>query len=862
MASFDLNVDKNVKTESKRAKVWGGILLALSMITLLLLIFDFVPVFSSFMLGVIGLFAYPFTLIWFCVGLALLSDKRFFLPIRYLVYLCCATVVALALINVIILGNPAGSVGDYIALSYAAKTTAGGALAGLILAPLLKTIGLSGTVIVLVLLFLVFVALIADFLHSIKKYGFKKVAKKNPSKTFKTIQVEKPKKLEKPAPVAEAALDEEVEASEEFNLFLDKKLEEQENRNALLKLGLIEGNLEGAKPPKEPKSLREHLLTPPSLEETYFAREIKASRKAEEIKENIEILKNQPKDWAEEDALSLKNFSPPPPEEIYEPPADFDHFDDVEEPALQAKTSKFGNFFNKTEPNNIPKTYDENKHFDKPLKPQTPPAAKYIFPPTSLLEAHKADLSALNEDVVGKRALLEETLKTFGIDARVRGVVIGPSVTRYEIAMPHGVSVKRILSLEDDIAMALASRSGIRIEAPIPGKSAVGIEVPNESIATVSLREIIETDLFRTNKSPVTFALGKNISGAAELCNLAKMPHILVAGATNSGKSICLNAIIISMIYKASPEDLRLILIDPKRVEFSLYNDLPHLLIPKVITEVDKAVNALLWCVNEMERRFELLQMARCRNSEEYNHSRDVQDGTAPKMPYIVVIVDELADLMASGKKELEEYIRRLTQKARAAGILLVLATQRPSVDVITGVIKANCPARISFALTSIVDSRTILDTAGAESLLGKGDMLYKPSDAPSARRVQGCFVSAEEVERVVEFVKNNTQGNFDEKTQDEIYKPAPSGPVGQVEGVIGDPKWDPLLPQALKMFIENGQASTSAIQRRFLAGFPRASRIVDQLCQMGYLSQPEGTKPRTVLITMEEFYEKFGNID
>ena len=863
MASFDLNVDKNVKGESKRAKVWGGILIALSMISLLLLIFNFIPVFSSVLLGIIGLFAYPFTLIWFCVGLALVSDKHFFLPIRYLVYLCCATLLGLCLINLILLGNPPCTMVEYIALSYASKTTAGGALAGIILAPLLKTIGLAGTVIVLVLLLLVFVALIIDFLHSIKKYGFKKVAKKNQNKTFKTIEVEKPKKIAQPAPVPEAALDEEVEASEEFNLFLDKKLEEQENRNALLKLGLIEGNLESAKPPKEPKSLREHLLTPPSLEETYFARGIKQSRQAEEIKENIEILKNQPKDWAEEDAMSLKTFSPPPPQEIYEPPEDFDHFDDVEEPVItQSKTSKFAQFFNKTETYNIPKTYGENKHFDKPLKPQSAPATKYIFPPTSLLEAHKADLSALNEDVVGKRALLEETLKTFGIDARVRGVVIGPSVTRYEIAMPHGVSVKRILSLEDDIAMALASRSGIRIEAPIPGKSAVGIEVPNESIATVSLREIIETDLFRTNKSPVTFALGKNISGAAELCNLAKMPHILVAGATNSGKSICLNAIIISMIYKASPEDLRLILIDPKRVEFSLYNDLPHLLIPKVITEVDKAVNALLWCVNEMERRFELLQMARCRNSEEYNHSRDVQDGTAPKMPYIVVIVDELADLMASGKKELEEYIRRLTQKARAAGILLVLATQRPSVDVITGVIKANCPARISFALTSIVDSRTILDTAGAESLLGKGDMLYKPSDAPSARRVQGCFVSAEEVERVVEFVKNNTQGNFDEKTQDEIYKPAPSGPVGQVEGVIGDPKWDPLLPQALKMFIENGQASTSAIQRRFLAGFPRASRIVDQLCQMGYLSQPEGTKPRTVLITMEEFYEKFGNID
>ena len=639
-----------------------------------------------------------------------------------------------------------------------------------------------------------------------------------------------------------------IEATEEFNLFLDKKLEEEENRAALLKLGLIEGTIDSAKKPEEKKSLREHLLTPPKLEETIFAQNIFRNTKKQAIKETP-VTQKTPKNFFENENFELQEeYVPPEPPPVmpeYEP----NFFEKIQDlPPPQEEMSK--QF----------KVNPQNLHFQAfKSASQVQKKNGYAFPPISLLDNHSVDLSTLNEDIIGKRALLEDTLQTFGIKARVKGVVIGPSVTRYEIEMPHGVSVKRILSLEDDISLALASRAGIRIEAPIPGKSAVGIEVPNESIATVSLREVIETEEFKNNKSPVTFALGKNISGACELCNLAKMPHILVAGATNSGKSICLNAIIISMIYKSSPDDLRLILIDPKRVEFSLYNDLPHLLIPNVITEVDKAVNALLWCVNEMERRFELLQMARCRNSEEYNHSRDVREGNAPKMPYIVVIVDELADLMSSGKKELEEYLRRLTQKARAAGILLVLATQRPSVDVITGVIKTNCPARISFALTSQVDSRTILDMAGAESLLGKGDMLYRPSDAPSPRRVQGCFVSGEEVERVVEYVKQGTAATFDEKVKEEIEKPAVSHSSNQYEAAVGDPKWDPLLPQALKMFIENGQASTSAIQRRFLAGFPRASRIVDQLCQMGYLSQPEGTKPRTVLITMEEFYEKFG---
>lgn len=823
MASFDLKVDKNTKPNSLRTKIWGVGLIVLSCAVLCLLIFNIVPFVQNFLMGVLGVFAYPFALAWFCVGLALISDKHYFLPIKYLIYLLICVLCVLALVNLLILGSPPCSITEYLALTYQYKYTAGGLLVGVLLAPLLAVLGTVGTAIIFAVVLVVFVALTVDFLNSIKKYGFKKVVLKK-HQPRKVLQVEKNRRGKN-----ELA---EVQAKPEFNLFLDKELEEQENRNALLKLGLIEGNLESAKAPVEKKkTLKERLLTPLPFDEVYFRPHINEQKSTPvAVQKQIEQLKREP--------VAQKTI-----QQFTAEPVAQKQFDDAEEDVI--------------EPYQMPTIPEDLPVPSVPEYQQT--QSNYEFPPISLLDEVEADLSSLNEDVVGKRALLEETLETFGINAKVKNVVVGPSVTRYELEMPHGVSVKRILSLEDDISLAMASRAGVRIEAPIPGKSAVGIEVPNESVATVTLREVLETDVFKTNRSPVTFALGKNLSGGTELCNLAKMPHILVAGATNSGKSICLNAIIISMVYKSGPDDLRLILIDPKRVEFSLYNGLPHLLLPNVITEVDKAVSALLWCVNEMERRFELLAMARCRNSEEYNKTQDVQNGTAPKMPYIVVIVDELADLMSSGKKELEEYLRRLTQKARAAGILLVLATQRPSVDVITGVIKTNCPARISFALTSNVDSRTILDASGAESLLGRGDMLYKPSDVSSPRRVQGCFVSADEVERVVEYIKAHNASNFDENTEKEITKPAVNYNPNQIEGNIGDPKWDPLLPQALKMFIENGQASTSAIQRRFLAGFPRASRIVDQLCQMGYLSQPDGTKPRTVLITMQEFYEKFG---
>ena len=500
------------------------------------------------------------------------------------------------------------------------------------------------------------------------------------------------------------------------------------------------------------------------------------------------------------------------------------------------------------------------KQEPKPVTPITPSVPKtriYKTPPMEIFTTESLNLNELNDDMVAKKVQLEYALETFNVPAKVKAITIGPAVTRFELEMPSGISVRKIVAHADDIALTLAANGGVRIEAPIPGKSAVGIEVPNDKIATVGLKEVLTSDEFRSAKSPLTVALGKDINAQIKVCDLAKMPHILVAGATNSGKSVCLNAIILSLISRNSPDDLKLILIDPKRVEFTLYNDLPHLVMPKVITETDKAVNALNYCVTEMERRFVLLQEKRCRNISEYNECEDVVQGRTDKMPYLVIIVDELADLMVMAKKEVEEKILRLAQKARAAGIHMVLATQRPSVDVITGLIKANFPSRLTFALTSFADSKTILDQGGAEKLLGKGDMLYLPSDAPCPKRIQGCFMTGHEVYTYVEFIKDNNNYEFDAEVERNITAPKQSNISELLDGKKEN-DFDELMPQALKLIIENGQASITILQRKLLIGYPRAGKIIDQMETAGYISKQDGSKPRSVYITMEEWEQKF----
>ncbi len=497
------------------------------------------------------------------------------------------------------------------------------------------------------------------------------------------------------------------------------------------------------------------------------------------------------------------------------------------------------------------------------LEPEEEPEVEepYVYekPPIDFITTQSVDLSTLNRDVEQKRVLLEDTLGTFGVPAKVQGVIVGPAVTRYELEMPQGVSVSKIKNRADDIALYLAAEGSIRIEAPVPGKSVVGIEVPNSSIATISLKDVLVSKEFTQNPSPLTFAIGKDITGQTICGNMQKLTHLLVAGSTGSGKSVCLNSIILSIIYKASPEEVKIILIDPKRVEFSSYEALPHLIMPKIVCDTQKAINTLGWAVGEMERRFEVLGQARVKNIDEFNQSPDVLAGKVKKMPFIVIIVDELADLMMTGKKEVEEKVCRLAQKSRAAGIHLILATQRPSVDVITGLIKSNFPSRIAFAVTSAVDSMTILDRVGAEKLLGKGDMLYYPIGAQEPRRVQGCFVTTNETNKIVDYVRDNNKPIFDREIEQQIENPNKGNGNGNS---TYNTDMDELLPQALKASIDCGQASATMIRRRFAIGYPRAARIIDQMEAGGYISSADGPKGRTVYITREEFEQLFGDVD
>jgi len=478
----------------------------------------------------------------------------------------------------------------------------------------------------------------------------------------------------------------------------------------------------------------------------------------------------------------------------------------------------------------------------------------YEYPPVSILAKNSKKTTKTGAKALTEKATqLQRTLHSFGVSAKVENISVGPAITRYELKPAEGVRVSKIANLADDIALNLAAES-IRIEAPIPGKQAVGIEIPNKEKESVPLRDVIESDEFENNKSKLTVALGKDVAGNIVLADIAKMPHVLIAGSTGSGKSVCINTIITSFIYNAKPSEVKLVMVDPKVVELSVYNGIPHLLIP-VVTDPRKAAGALAWAVQEMDNRYNLFAEKGVRDLKGYNAAIEREtEGTVGKLPQIVIIIDELADLMMVAAKEVEESICRLAQKARAAGMHLVIATQRPSVDVITGLIKANIPSRIAFAVSSQIDSRTILDQVGAEKLLGKGDMLFYPASASKPLRVQGAFVSDNEVEKIVDFVKSNGVASYNEDILEEIEKSNKSD--GQIEKEAEEDDTDPLLMDAIDVVVEIGQASTSFIQRKFKVGYARAGRIIDQMEARGIISGYEGSKPRKVLITMERLNE------
>ena len=473
----------------------------------------------------------------------------------------------------------------------------------------------------------------------------------------------------------------------------------------------------------------------------------------------------------------------------------------------------------------------------------------YLFPTMDLLNVN-SKLKLKNEDkkdLIENANKLEETLSNFGVEAKVVQVTKGPSVTRFELQPSPGVKVSKIVNLQDDIALGLAA-NGVRMEAPIPGKAAIGIEVPNKKQSPVFLREVLDSKEFTNTNKNLAFALGKDITGKCIVGDLSKMPHMLIAGATGSGKSVCINSLIISLLYKYSPDQVKLLMVDPKVVELSVYNGIPHLLIP-VVTDPKKAAGALNWAVNEMNKRYNLFSQMKVKNIESYNNLFDKGE-IQEKLPYIVVIVDELADLMMACPNDVEDYICRLAQMARAAGMHLIIATQRPSVDVITGVIKANIPSRVSFAVSSGTDSRTILDQVGAEKLLGRGDMLYYPIGENKPVRVQGAFISEEEVENVVDFIKQSDEDvDYSEDILNHINNEVSTESIVTNEG-------DELLEEAMKIVVEYQQASTSFIQRKLRVGFNRASRIMDELEERGVISEKDGSKPRQVLIEKEDMYD------
>ena len=643
-----------------------------------------------------------------------------------------------------------------------------------------------------------------------------------------------------------------VNLSEMINMFLDRVEEKREER--------FERKEELAKERKKEKAKKHE---PEEYEETPAQRR-KRQREERKQKQQQAMKDHLRNDNPMEEQIKI-NFGGRIVEGADEkmPLKKYDHSgEDLEPLTKQSKMKKRQMVMQESEPDviesNLFKDVEEQKEEKKKAVLQLEHAQivedeHYEYPPVEILSkpskrAIKGGAKALTETATR----LQKTLYSFGVSAKVENVSVGPAITRYELKPAEGVRVSKIANLADDIALNLAAET-IRIEAPIPGKQAVGIEVPNKEKEAVHLREVLDSDDFKENKSKLAIALGKDVAGNIQLADIAKMPHVMIAGSTGSGKSVCINTIITSIIYHAKPSEVKFVMVDPKVVELSVYNGIPHLLIP-VVTDPRKAAGALAWAVQEMEDRYSKFASKGVRDLKGYNKAIE-KENEAGKLPQIVIIIDELADLMMVAKNDVEDAICRLAQKARAAGMHLVIATQRPSVDVITGLIKANIPSRIAFAVSSQVDSRTILDSVGAEKLLGKGDMLYFPSGAPKPYRVQGAFVSDDEVEKIVDFIKSNGIATYSEDILESIENSNKTDKELAQEQAQDDDA-DSFLMDAIQTVVETGQASTSFIQRRFKVGYARAGRIIDQMEERGVISGYQGSKPREVLMSLERLNE------
>lgn len=680
----------------------------------------------------------------------------------------------------------------------------GGLFGGIVVSVLCPAIGVIGTYVVAVILCIICLVIITEksFIRSVKKGS---------EKAYSSAKQDAKKRKE------QAELRREKRAQEREQKVAEKERKRKDNT--------VSGVSFDTTLVKKSPEMRE--ITPPEEVPDLFAEEIPSydGREAEVSKNTIP------------DDITINRAQPIMEEEV-----------PIPEPVPEKRKTKESKKQVETATANVEQEIKKSEG----KQPK-----EYVFPPLSLLKHGKKSGGDSDTHLRQTAMKLQQTLQNFNVNVTVTNVSCGPSVTRYELQPEQGVKVSKIVGLADDIKLNLAA-ADIRIEAPIPGKAAVGIEVPNKENTAVMLRDLLETDEFQKHESKIAFAAGRDIAGKVVVADIMKMPHVLIAGATGSGKSVCINTLIMSILYKADPKDVKLIMIDPKVVELSVYNGIPHLMIP-VVTDPKKAAGALNWAVAEMMKRYDLFAQYNVRDLKGYNAKVETieaieEEGKPEKLPQIVIIVDELADLMMVAPGEVEESICRLAQLARAAGIHLVLATQRPSVNVITGLIKANMPSRIAFSVSSGVDSRTIIDMNGAEKLLGKGDMLFYPAGYQKPARVQGAFVSDKEVQAVVDFlVKNSESVQYNEEITNHVNSTSVAA-GGAASGNSGADDRDAYFVDAGKFIIEKDKASIGMLQRVFKIGFNRAARIMDQLAEAGVVGEEEGTKPRKVLMSMEQF--------
>lgn len=848
------------ENEIRHDKVlWSTLLFALGVLTLAFMLIPGESVWNSIhnvLLGLFGVSVFLVPVIMIYVSIMIALDKgEHYVSVRVLQCFILILLIS-GFVQIVFSGELQGeNLFDEILpilFSEGKKLRGGGLLSIIIAGPLLALFKRTGATIIIILFIFVFIMIMAnktviDLFKMIRNAANKASAAR--AKNYKeTEDFIAPPGAKKAVPNADVPENAAKEKQKNFNIDIPIPSSKKLSRNEQVK---ATGTL--TEPPKdlaEPESISPIPESAPKIED-------------KKVETDKQVAKETMKHASSELDDIIKKAASVPPKPTPKTCPDADEQGQLKKDIANAMKKKQSTLasdkINTTEELDMPDAptaadiqneISENKH----------EAVVYKFPPVSLLKEADNDRNAEDAEAEMKANAdtLVDTLKSFGVQTRIVDIHRGPTVTRYELQPSAGVKISKITALADDIALNLAA-AGVRIEAPIPGKAAVGIEVPNRVKDVVSIREMIESPEFAAAKSKLSFVVGKNIDGEVIVGDIGKMPHVIIAGTTGSGKSVCTNSIIMSILYNATPDEVRLVLIDPKMVEFKTYDGIPHLLIP-VVTDPRKAAGALSWAVQEMLKRYKLFADSNVRDLNGYNEMAAETDGVEP-LPRIVIAIDELADLMMACANEVEDSICRLAQMARAAGMHLIIATQRPTVDVITGLIKANIPSRIALTVSSQIDSRTIIDTAGAEKLLGYGDMLYYPQGIPKPIRIQGCFVSTKEVEAVVEFIKSGGTVEYSNEIIEEIEKAMPV-PKGEKSGdnssdvPVGDSDAD-IIDRAVDVLCDAGQASVSYLQRKLKLGYARAARIMDQLEELGVVGPYEGSKPRSVLVTKEMWAQR-----